>query len=251
MKLTTQVFQVHNTIWCLRQPSYLTCSYGVDTPDGVVLIDAGMNSTGQDVRDLLAAMGRSEKDLKAILLTHWHNDHTAGAQVSQQRSGCGVYYHRAEQPWLTRQTAPKGLRNWLAKQIPEWGLGILLIGLIGEAVPRAVAASEYIQHEQLIAGFEVIETPGHTPGHLSFYYPPERALFAGDALAVINGKLRFMARPVTPDLETARHSMKRCLSREIEILCPGHREPLTRGTQKACLEMQRHLDNDGPWPLFG
>ena len=52
-------------------------------------------------------------------------------------------------------------------------------------------------------------TPGHTPGHVSFYYAPERALFAGDALAVIGDRVRFMARPVTPDLAAARASMRR------------------------------------------
>jgi glyoxylase-like metal-dependent hydrolase (beta-lactamase superfamily II) len=236
----------------VRQPSYLTCSYGVNTPAGVVLVDAGMDSTGSDIRALLAAMGRADDSVRVILLTHWHNDHAAGARITQERSGCPVYYHAGDEPWLSRKTARGGFRGWIAKRIPEWGIGVLLIGLLGEAVPEAVAATGHVHDGERIADeFEVIETPGHTPGHTSFYYRPERALFAGDALAVIGGRVRFMARPVTLDLEAARRSMARCLSWDIGVLCPGHREPLTTGVEQACARMRRYLAAGGRWPLLG
>ena len=190
--------------------------------------------------------------VQTILLTHWHNDHAAGARATQERTGCSVLYHSAEQPWLTRAAARHGLRGWLAKRIPEWGIGVLLIGLLGEAIPEAVEATEYLRDRQVVAGgFEVIETPGHTHGHVSFYYPKERALFAGDALAVIGGRVRFMARPVTLDVTSARRSMERCLSMDIGVLCPVHREPLTNGVEAACDRMRRHLAAGGRWPLLG
>jgi glyoxylase-like metal-dependent hydrolase (beta-lactamase superfamily II) len=250
--LGRQVFRVTDSIWCVRRPSYLTCSYGVTTTHGVVLVDAGMDSTGADIQALLAAMGQAESSVRAVLLTHWHNDHAAGARAIAQRSGCAVHYHAVEQPWLSRTAARGGLRGWLARRIPEWGIGVLLIGLLGEAVPEAVQATEYLNDGQIVAGdFEVIETPGHTPGHTSFYYRPERALFAGDALAVIGGQVRFMARPVTMDVAAARRSMERCLSMDIRVLCPGHREPLTEGVEAACDRMRRHLAAGGRWPLLG
>jgi glyoxylase-like metal-dependent hydrolase (beta-lactamase superfamily II) len=119
-------------------------------------------------------------------------------------------------------------------------------------VPEAVAATEHIVDGQVIAEhFEAIYTPGHTPGHMSFYYAPAKALFAGDALAVVAGRVRFMARPVTPDLPLARQSMRQCLARDIRILCPGHREPLTQDVEARCAEMRRYLDEGGKWPLLG
>ena len=72
--------------------------------------------------------------------------------------------------------------------MPELGPLVLLKGLLGEAVPRAVAATRLVHDgEQIEDEFDVIESPGHTPGHVSFFYRPERILFAGDALAVIDG----------------------------------------------------------------
>ena len=247
-----QIFQVTDSIWCLRRPSYLTCSYVVMTRLGPVLIDAGMDSTGQDILAALSVLKQPASTVRAILLTHWHNDHAAGARALQQASSCPVYYHEHETPFLTRTTAHGGLRGWLASRIPEWGIFVLLIGLLGEAIPERIDATSNAKDGDLLADdFEVIETPGHTPGHISFYYRPEKALFAGDALAVINGAVRFMARPVTPNKEQARESMRRCLDREIQVLCPGHRGPLTQDVAGKCDVMRRYLAAKGSWPLFG
>ena len=162
------------------------------------------------------------------------------------------HYHADEGPWLSRGAARGGLRGWLARRIPEWGIGVLLIGLLGEAVPEAVVATQLVKDGDVVADeFEVIETPGHTAGHVSFYHRRLRALFAGDALAVIGGRVRFMARPVTMDLGAARQSMERCLSLDLEVLCPGHREPLVEGVGSACDRMRRHLADGGYWPLLG
>lgn len=247
-----QVLPVSDAVWCVRRPSYLTCSYIVRSLSGTVLIDAGMDSGGRDMAEALERVGLDADSVRAVLLTHWHNDHAAGAHVLKERSGAAVYYHPADAPYYTRQTAHPGLRGRLSDLIPEWGPFVLFKGLLGEATPRAVAADAWAQEGAALPdGFEVIETPGHTPGHVSYYYHPERALFAGDALAVIDGCVRFMARPVTPDPERARASMARCLSRDIALLCPGHREPLTENVAARCAAMREHLENGGRWPLFG
>lgn len=211
-----------------------------------------MDSEGRDIERALAlAFRATPAEVRAILLTHWHNDHAAGARAIQQQSGARVYYHAGDQQELTRATASGGARGWLAERVPERGPLVLLKGLLGEAVPRAVAADRLIADGDTIEGeFEVIGTPGHTAGHVSFFHGPERMLFAGDALAVIDGRVRFMARPVTLDLPEARRSMMRCLDRPIEHLCPGHRMPLSKA-QTPCREMLERLQGDAPWPLFG
>jgi len=248
----TQVFRVSPSIWCVRRPSYLTCSYLVVTPGGTVMVDAGMDSGGADMRAGLAAAGLAFDSVRAILLTHWHNDHAAGGWAMRELTGAPVYYHRGDLPFFTRETAHPGLRGRLSDLVPEWGLFVLLKGLLGEATPKAVTADRHVADgDVLLDSFEVIETPGHTPGHVCYYYRPERALFAGDALAVIGGQARLMSRPVTPDLGAARASVVKCLSREIDLLCPGHREPLTRETGRRCRELARLAASRAPWPLFG
>ncbi|HLK59485.1 MAG TPA: MBL fold metallo-hydrolase [Chthonomonadaceae bacterium] len=247
-----QVFPVAPSIWCVRRVSYLTCSYIVTTPAGIILVDAGMDSGGRDMLFALDKLRLPAEDVRAVLLTHWHNDHAAGAHALQEQLRAAVYYHSADAPFLTRATAHQGLRGWLSDLIPEWGLFVLFKGLLGEATPKAVTASTFvIEGDILFEGFEVIPTPGHTPGHVSYYYRPEHALFAGDALAVVGGHIHFMARPVTPDIAQARASMRHLLSLDIDTLCPGHRAPLTKNVRSQCQEMARYLDRGQPWPLLG
>ena len=136
--------------------------------------------------------------------------------------------------------------------IPEYSLLVLAKGLLGDSIPMAVSATSFVKDGDIVCDdFLVIETPGHTLGHISFYYQPKRVLFAGDSLAVINNRVRFMSRPVTYDLELARSSMVGSLSFPINILCPGHRFPLTISVSERCQDMLSYLQSDGKWPLLG
>src|SRR3954470_11789022 len=74
-----RVFQVCDRVYCVMRKSYFTCSYLVTMPDGLVAVDAGMRSHGNDILAAIRHLGRSPAEVKAVVLTHWHNDHSAGA----------------------------------------------------------------------------------------------------------------------------------------------------------------------------
>lgn len=99
--------------------------------------------------------------------------------------------------------------------------------------------------------FQVITTPGHTPGHVAYYYPVQQTLFAGDAVAVVGQQACLMARAVTPDLAAARQSALKCLNFDIAYLCPGHRHPLSQDIHKSCQQLKKYLEEDQPWPWLG
>jgi glyoxylase-like metal-dependent hydrolase (beta-lactamase superfamily II) len=249
--MSTEVRRVSDAIVCLRRASYQTCSYIVRTAEGLVLVDAGMSSSGADVAAGLTELDAAASDIRAILLTHWHNDHAAGAQAARELSGAPVYYHQDDEPFFTGAAGARGFRGWISDLIPEWGVLVLAKGLLGEATPRPVSAQHFVRDgDAILDAFVVIETPGHTHGHVSYFYRPERALFCGDALAVIDRKVRFMARPVTLDVNLARQSMEKCLRFRPHVVCPGHREPLL-GAESACESMLQHLAEGGSWPLLG
>ncbi|HEV2836298.1 MAG TPA: MBL fold metallo-hydrolase [Pyrinomonadaceae bacterium] len=250
--MPTEVRRVTDSIVCLRRASYLTCSYIVRTANGLIVVDAGMDSDGADVHAGLRQMNAQPDEIRAILLTHWHNDHAAGAHALQALTGAPVYYHRGDEPFYTGRAGATGARRWLSDRIPEWGVLVLAKGLLGEATPRAVTAQHFVQDGEIILNdFEVIATPGHTEGHVCYFYRPAKALFAGDALAVIDGRIRFMARPVTPDLDNARASLEKCLTLNPQLICPGHREPLTTDVEAACETIRTYLKRNGRWPLLG
>lgn len=85
----------------------------------------------------------------------------------------------------------------------------------------------------------------------SYFLAEQGIAFVGDALAVVRGKLRYMARPVTPDIGAARASMARLLRRQADIFCPGHREPLRTSAGERLRLLHAVEDTNQPWPLFG
>ena len=245
------VFTVTPGVHCVMRRSYFTNCYLIETTAGLVAIDAGMKSNGSEMLAAISQLGRLPKDVCTILLTHWHNDHAAGASELARLSGADVYYSAREAGHLTRSVAAVGFRGRLAAAVPESGPLVLLKGLLGNAPQRAVEATRFVRPGESIQGFIVIDTPGHTSGHVSYWYEPAKVLFAGDALAVIRQRLRFMARPTVEDVLAARTSMSRCLELPIAYICPGHREPLIQNVAKECERLRAVLASGGRWPLFG
>ena len=111
MPLTTRVSE---SVYCVQRRDYLSCSYFVIVPDGVVLVDAGIDVTARDMLEGLSEAGKTPADIRAILLTHWHNDHSSGAAALAELSGCRVYYHEAGRDKFTREALARGVRGWFA-----------------------------------------------------------------------------------------------------------------------------------------
>jgi glyoxylase-like metal-dependent hydrolase (beta-lactamase superfamily II) len=128
---------------------------------------------------------------------------------------------------------------------------VLAKGLLVDALDRPLTPDVQVKEGQNVEGFEAIETPGHTPGQMSYYLAERRIAFVGDALAVVRGKLRYLARPVTPDIGSARRSMARLLRLEADIFCPGHREPLRTSAVERLRLLEDVEDTNRAWPLLG
>ncbi len=215
-------------------------------------MDVGMDSDAEDFLQGMQSVGIPPERLQAVLLTHWHNDHSAGAGFLKRNFGVRVHYGAGDQPFLTRQTAARGIRGWLGKHVPEEGVLVLLRGLLEEAAPASVTADHLVTDGEIIEGsFRAVATSGHTHGHMAYVHEPTRTLFCGDALASVANRLRLMARPVTPDLSAARASALRCLREEVEIICPGHRAPLVDNVKRERQRLQQYLEGGGRWPLLG
>ncbi|WP_227938525.1 MBL fold metallo-hydrolase [Alkalihalobacillus deserti] len=112
----------------------------------------------------------TEQNLKptAILLTHAHFDHIGAVDDVRNEFKCPVYIHKNEQDWLSDGEKNGSKRFLNANAI------------------TAKPAEHIIENEtSLVIGsfqLEVFETPGHSPGSVSFYLKEHSIVFSGDAL---------------------------------------------------------------------
>jgi glyoxylase-like metal-dependent hydrolase (beta-lactamase superfamily II) len=116
-----------------------------------------------------------------------------------------------------RETRRLQLKGWM-----KWALK-LLRPLFVKAAPAS--ADEFIAEGQLLpplGGLKVLATPGHTPGHISFYAPEAGVLFAGDSLRSLGGRLRVSSGPNTVDEARAVESARRQLTLGAHLICTGH-----------------------------
>lgn len=245
-----ELIPVSAAVLCVRRPRYLSASYIVHDRDGVVLVDAGMEADGSDMIEGLRAIGADVSQIRAILLTHWHNDHSSGAEALRRASGARVYYHALEEPNFKRE-AVGGARMRVADRLPDSGPLSALKAVLGQLPPRAIGEATVLGGGELVEGrFRAIHTPGHSCGHMSFVYEPGRVLFAGDAIALCFGRLWFMSRFLTADLGQARRSMETVAAVEAEAVCPGHRGPLVDAVGSHRAEILALLRSGRRWPLL-
>jgi glyoxylase-like metal-dependent hydrolase (beta-lactamase superfamily II) len=174
-------------IWRVRRGRESSACYIVKTSPGAVLVDAGSDPTGVDVMKGLQAARVGLNAVRAILLSHAHPHAAAGARSLRDRSGTRILCSRLEAAGFE----------------PDAFL---------EPGDRV---------EEL---FQVLPTPGHTEGHLSFLLLPSRTLFSGDAIEIEGANLVAPRQAVSA--EAARESAARCLALEPEIILPAHGEPI-------------------------
>ncbi|MFC6548633.1 MBL fold metallo-hydrolase [Cohnella cellulosilytica] len=193
-----------------------------------VLIDTGMPGMAGEIDGLSKEAGIPEP-LEAILLTHQDIDHVGGlpgflAALPDGAEPFEVYAHEGDRDAIDGK-AP------MIKFSPERAAAML--GALPDAVrvpfenaflrptrpnvTRLLADGETLPYG---GGLTVIHTPGHTPGHVSFYHRPSKTLIAADAMVVENGELQGPRPANTPDLELAMRSLSRLGSFDVEaVIC--------------------------------
>jgi hydroxyacylglutathione hydrolase len=146
------------TVGPVAENSYL---FRLDGSDRALLIDPG-----EEADKLLGAIGALGVKLDGILLTHTHFDHIGAVAPVAKATGAEVWVPELEKMVLADINA----------YVPWPGFG----PFENWDAEHTVSGGEKLE----LAGMEidVIFTPGHSPGHVTFSVPSERAIFSGDVL---------------------------------------------------------------------
>ncbi|MBU8583379.1 MBL fold metallo-hydrolase [Bacillus paralicheniformis] len=164
--------------------------YFIFDPDSreAVLIDAGMPKSAPFIlREAKERFG--DFSLKAIVLTHGHFDHVGALEGLLETWPVPVYAHEKEMPYLT------GKADYPPAK-PQVKSG--LVAKMSPLFPRhSINISSHVKQLSedgslpFLKGWKWIETPGHTPGHVSLFRQSDRTLIAGDAVTTVEQESLF------------------------------------------------------------
>lgn len=193
------------TVGPLQENCYLVRREGSDR---ALLIDPG-----DEAQKLQGAMEQLAVEPEAILLTHTHFDHIGAVAPLARATGAPVYCPRDELPVLAD---------------PSAFFGAMFGPVEGWEAEHAIDGGQRLQ----LAGFDVdvVATPGHSPGHVTFVI--DGALFSGDVL--FQGSIGRTDLPGA-DHETLMESIAGLLERfdDDTKVHPGHMGLTTLGRERA------------------
>jgi glyoxylase-like metal-dependent hydrolase (beta-lactamase superfamily II) len=129
-----------------------------------ILVDTGFGSDIEQTIALLNSIDTQPEDLQMIVNTHWHSDHNGGNHYFQSQYKARIAAHLIEAEIINEKDSRACDRNWLVQPIEPYSVDILLKE--GDILDTGTQQ------------WQVIETPGHAPGHISLFR--DGVLIAGD-----------------------------------------------------------------------
>jgi glyoxylase-like metal-dependent hydrolase (beta-lactamase superfamily II) len=188
----------------------------------------------------------------SIVLTHGHFDHVGALKDLAEGWDVPVYAHELEARYLTGKAEypppdPKVGGGLLALMSPLYPRGPVDISSNLVILPQDGTVPE-------LPGWQWIDTPGHTDGHVSFYRERDRVLIAGDAfcttkaesaMAIATQKPELHGPPAyyTSDWDAAKRSVEKLAELRPLTVAPGHGRPMAGpDVADGLMELARRFD---------
>ncbi|GAB6933696.1 MBL fold metallo-hydrolase [Calditerricola satsumensis] len=269
----TAVRKLAEGLWLVRLPLPFPLrwvnSYVWEGRDGLTVVDPGLHDdpTKTAWREAFRTLGRDVRDVRRIVLTHYHPDHYGMAGWMQQASGAPVY--------LTVEGRDVARRFW----DPAYKQGAALADFFrthgmtetwaAQMAPHLDQLREWVEPHPVVTpmaegnaiplgdrNFRVLVTPGHADGHVCLYDPEDGMLVAGDlVLPRITPNVSLWPGCDPNPLQSFLASLERVARLHVREVLPGHGEPFADlGGRVAALRahhdkrleaMERHIGPDG------
>ena len=201
-------------------PGVMANSYLLVDPDGLTIVDTGMPYSEKRTLEYISRLGRSARDIRRILITHADLDHYGCLSALQTASGARTYASRVEASAIAAGKSSRPVNRSVGR---FQRFMIIMMGKL--LIARPTQVDENPQEGQILpvlGGLQVVETPGHAPGHLSYYAPSAGILFCGDSMRSDGRGFRGSRSRNNWDQVMAEASVRKQKELGARVVCPGH-----------------------------
>lgn len=196
--------------------------YLVEYPEALILLDSGCRCDVDKVKRFIEeVLNKQMSDLKLVLVSHAHPDHSGGASFYQKRFG-------------TKIAGPKNLNDWYRgfSGFITYLIDLCLAHLVAwkkgtdfERIlfPRKIELDYELENSQKVPGFEdwcVLAADGHTISDLSFYHERDSIAYIADNIVGSNGKF-FRPYPIFSP-SRYKESLQKYIDLKIKTLMLAH-----------------------------
>lgn len=155
--------------------------------DSATVIDPGPSTdeSWRALSDGIDEAGLSLGDISHILVTHWHGDHSGLAPRLASHADASIYLHSADAPIVRNYEGTRERRRHrVARLLRRWGAPPDVVAEVKHRKSSGAGMAQCqvteLKDGDEIAGAEVLYTPGHTQGHVT--YKTEHGYFVGDLI---------------------------------------------------------------------
>jgi glyoxylase-like metal-dependent hydrolase (beta-lactamase superfamily II) len=198
----------------------------------VTLIDTGPAGSSWRIAETIRGLGYQPGDLRHLVLTHCHRDHTGAAADVGGWGDVTVLAHGLDAP-VIRGEVPGRRADLTDEERRLWTLIRSTVGRV-PAAPAARVDGE-VGHGDVLdfgGGASVIGVPGHTEGSIAIYLPAHRVLFTGDTVARAPDG-RVILGPFNVDRKQSIASFGNLAEIDADMACFGHGDPVLGGASAA------------------
>ncbi len=221
MKIIDNVFLV---------PGVVANPYILVDADGLTVIDTGLPRSERKILAYVASLGKSAQDVKRIIITHADLDHVGGLSALHKVTGARTYASKIEAEAIA---AGKPSRQIKSSGFSIQRLVFTLLSPFMKAAPFQV--DEILADGQILpvlGGLRVVDTSGHTPGHISLFAPAFEILFCGDSLVTDENGIHGSRSNLTWDDAKAKEAVRKQAGFGARVVCSGHGPVVMDATSK-------------------
>jgi len=197
----------------------MSSQYLIEDENGLTLIDTGVAGHARAILAGISNLGYNRHDLKHILITHADCDHYGSLHRLQKQTEAVTLTSDLEGQAIQVGRMSRELKPRSNLERIQFRIFSPILSISPAAVDRIIAPGDELT---IGSGMVVIDSCGHTPGHLSFYLPENRILFSGDSIFRKNGKFIPSYGINCWDEAKAIKALEVQLALTPKIICGGH-----------------------------